>query len=141
VTGRPAIVNAEAATGNHELRNLGLVVSALIAMIFGLLFPLLHRRPIPWWPWALAAPLAAAALIRPALLYYFHVGWNALGKVLGWINTRLILGLLFYAVVTPMGLLMRLLGRSASQRGEAGSRKSFRVESREIPRATFERPF
>ncbi len=34
--------------------------------------------------------------------------WQALGDVLGWINTRIILTVLFYVVVTPAGLLMRL---------------------------------
>jgi hypothetical protein len=141
VISRPAVVNTEAATSNRDLRNFGLLLGALFAMIFGFLLPLLHRRPIPWWPWTLAAMLAAAALVRPALLFYVHAVWNAFGKVLGWINTRLILGLLFYAVVTPMGLLMRLLRRSPSQPGHASSPSSHRVQSREIARASFERPF
>jgi Saxitoxin biosynthesis operon protein SxtJ len=33
------------------------------------------------------------------------------GEVLGWINTRLILGVLFYSLFTPLGLLMRLRGK------------------------------
>jgi hypothetical protein len=141
VTSRPAIVNADTATSNRDLRNFGLLLGALFAMIFGFLLPLLHHRPIPWWPWTLAALLAAAALILPGSLYYVHAAWNALGKVLGWINTRLILGLLFYAVVTPMGLLMRLLRPSALRPGEASPQASYRVQSHEIARANFEKPF
>jgi hypothetical protein len=141
VTGRPAIVNAEAANSNHDLRNFGLVVGSLIIIVFGLLLPLFHRRLMPWWPWPPAALLIVIALLRPGLLYYINTIWNAVGKVLGWINTRLILGLLFYAVVTPMGLLMRLLGRSTVRPGDANSCSSYRVESHEIPQASFERPF
>ena len=126
---------------NRELRDFGLIVGGLIAMIFGLLFPLIHRRPMPWWPWTVAALLVAAALARPALLYYFNSAWNGLGKVLGWINTRLILGLLFYAILTPMGLLGRLLSSSGSKRGSGGPSNSYRIASHEIPVTSFEKPF
>jgi hypothetical protein len=131
----------EGTVSNRELRDFGLVVGGLIAVIFGFLLPLIHRRAIPWWPWTVAVVLAGAAMTRPALLYYFNSAWNALGKVLGWINTRLILGLLFYAVVTPMGVLLRLFARSGSHANDDGVTNSYRVESREIPRTSFERPF
>jgi Saxitoxin biosynthesis operon protein SxtJ len=141
VTRRPAIVNGEAASNARDLRNFGLIVAALFAAIFGLFFPLLHHKSVPYWPWAIAGTLTATALIRPALLYYFNAAWNALGKVLGWINTRLILGLLFYAVVTPMGLLLRLVSRSNADRSDPSGQASYRVQSRDIARTGFERPF
>jgi hypothetical protein len=34
-----------------------------------------------------------------------------LGHVLGWINTRIILGAVFYLIVTPIGLARRLMGK------------------------------
>jgi hypothetical protein len=140
VNRRPA-VNVEAAPNARDLRNFGLIIAALFAAIFGLFLPLLHHKSAPWWPWALAGTLIATALIRPALLYYFDATWNALGKVLGWINTRLILGLLFYVVVTPMGLLLRLVSRSNAARSDPSGQDSYRVQSRDIARAGFERPF
>ena len=36
--------------------------------------------------------------------------------VLGWINTRLILGIFFYLILTPVGLIMRLFGRDPLHR-------------------------
>ena len=126
---------------NRELRNFGLVVGGLFGGVFGLLLPLLHHRPIPWWPWVLAALLTSSALLRPALLYHFHRAWNELGKILGWINTRLILGLLFYVVVTPMGLVMRVLGYFRVQPNRTPELDSYRIESRQMNRDSFERPF
>jgi len=35
----------------------------------------------------------------------------ALGHVLGWINARIILGIVFFVVVMPIGLVMRLFGK------------------------------
>lgn len=133
-------MNNEQVINSKDLRNFGLTTGALIGMLFGLVLPLLHRHPLPWWPWALGALLAATALLRPALLYYFNVVWVALGKGLGWINTHLILGLLFYAVVTPMGMLIRLSGRHRS-RTNGSSPTSYRVASREISRSSFEKPY
>ena len=141
VTHRPAIVNGQAAPNTRDLRNFGLIVAALFAAIFGLFLPLLHHKSASWWPWALAGALTVTALIRPALLYYFNAAWNTLGTALGWINTRLILGLLFYVVVIPMGLLLQLVSRSNTDRSDPGGQDSYRVQSRDIARAGFERPF
>ncbi len=129
------------AVPERELRDFGLILGALFAAIFGLLLPLLHRHRIPVWPWALALSLAVTALLRPALLEYLYKAWSALGGVLGWINTRIVLTMLFYAVVTPTGLIARAFGLLAMQsRGTRGVR-SYRVASHEITKSSFERPY
>lgn len=61
---------------------------------------------------AIAAVLVLLALIAPAVLRPVYRGWMLLGEALGWINTRIILTVVFFLVVTPIGLLLRLFGRS-----------------------------
>jgi len=142
-----AIAGSAASAGTNigaryrELRDFGLITGGLFGAIFGLLLPLLHRQTMPWWPWVLTSVLALAALIRPALLHYFYLAWGALGKVLGWINTRVTLGLLFYVVMTPMGLMARMLGAFASHSSGTGCPDTYRMESRQITRESFEKPF
>lgn len=74
------------------------------------------RRGAPQWVWvtliAVAAVLLIAALVAPSLLKPVYRGWMRLGEALGWVNTRILLTLIFFLVVTPIGLLMRLFGRS-----------------------------
>jgi hypothetical protein len=75
-----------------------------------------------WWrgaaPWVLitlgsiAAVLLLLAAVAPALLRPVYRIWMRIGEALGWVNTRLLLTLVFFLVVTPIGLLMRLFGRS-----------------------------
>lgn len=75
-----------------------------------------------WWrggaPWVLitlvsiAAVLLLLAAVAPALLRPVYRGWMRVGETLGWINTRILLTLVFFLAVTPIGLLMRLFGRS-----------------------------
>lgn len=45
-------------------------------------------------------------ILRP-----IYVGWMTFAFALGWVNTRLILGIVFYLIFTPAGLVMKLLGK------------------------------
>lgn len=103
------------------------ILSALPAMPhkqerhFGFLFTFVFTL-VAFWPlWPLTTPnlywLAgagvwlAAALIYPKGLAPLYKAWMAFGHVLGWINARIILGIVFFAVVMPIGLVMRLFGK------------------------------
>ena len=69
---------------------------------------------------SIAAVLSLLSAIAPSLLRPVYRGWMRLGEVLGWINTRIILTLVFFLVVTPIGLLMRLFGRSPMEPARRG---------------------
>ncbi|MBI3759036.1 MAG: sxtJ, partial [Deltaproteobacteria bacterium] len=99
-----------AKAGAKELRTFGLVLGALFAAFFGV-WPLLRHRGTHLWPWVLAGVLWLFALIWPTALSYLHRGWTRLGLALGWVNTRIILTLLFAITIVPVGLVMRLFGR------------------------------
>jgi Saxitoxin biosynthesis operon protein SxtJ len=133
--------SAETARRRRELREFGLIVGGLFAGVFGLLLPWLHHRGFPLWPWIAAVALAGSALVRPTLLGPVFIAWTKVGHVLGWVNTRVILTLIFFTVLTPMGALMRLLGYEPMARGADPTRDSYRVPSRQITRKEFERPF
>jgi len=123
------------------LRAFGLMTGAIFAGLFGVLFPwLLGHRP-PWWPWALAGTLWIWALALPSSLRPVYRGCMAMGGALGWINTRIILTLLFYAVFFPLGLAMRVAGRDPLKKNIDKSRDSYRVQSRTRSPNHMERPF
>jgi len=67
----------------------------------------------PAWPWILAAAVffAGTGLFAVPVLRPIHTGWMKFAYALAWVNTRLLLGLFFYLVMTPVGLLMRLFGK------------------------------
>ncbi len=64
----------------------------------------------------LAAILVALTLLAPGFLGPIHRVWMGTANALGWFNTRLILGLVYFLVITPTGLLMRLIRRDPLQR-------------------------
>ena len=89
-----------------------LIVSAALLVIAALQW----RRGAPQWVLvtllSIAAALLLGAAVAPALLRPVYRAWMRLGEVLAWVNTRIILTLIFFLVVTPIGLVMRLFGRS-----------------------------
>lgn len=58
--------------------------------------------------WTIATPLFLFGLISPNLLRGVEKVWLGLALVLAWVNTRIILTFLFYALFTPIGVIMRL---------------------------------
>ncbi|MBM3740305.1 MAG: hypothetical protein FJW39_31510 [Acidobacteria bacterium] len=63
--------------------------------------------------WYAAVALASFAIIAPAVLAPFNRMWFRLGRVLGRVTSPVVMALVFFLVITPLGLLMRLLGRDA----------------------------
>lgn len=123
-----------------ELKKFGFVMAAMIAGLFGLLLPWLFGRTLPLWPWIVAVVIALPALFAPLFLAPVHRGWMAVGGVLGWINTRILLAAMFYVVMLPVGLVMRLAGRDPMRRAKSGE-PSYRQPSTERPAQDMERPF
>ncbi len=123
------------------LRNFGLVTGGITAGLFGLLLPWLLELKFPVWPWVIAIVLWCCALVYPRSLRPVYQGWMAIGNVLGWINTRIILGLVFYIVIMPIGLAMRLLGKDPMERKLSYEEKSYRIQSKKPDKQQVERPF
>jgi hypothetical protein len=90
-------------------RSFGLVFAAVFCILGG--WPLVHGEPLHWWALAVAAVFAALALVRPQLLHLLNRAWLAFGRLLHRIVSPLVMGMLFFAAVTPTGWLMRLRGR------------------------------
>ncbi len=125
----------------QELRQFGLIFSALLLALFAGLIPWLLGRAWPLWPWMLAAPIVGLALLLPRALHPLYRFWMAFGAVAGWINTRLILGLLFFLMVLPIGLLMRLLRGDPLRRRLQPEVESYRVDQPAQPPEHVEKPY
>lgn len=124
-----------------ELREFGLITGGILALLFGLLLPWLFDHAFPLWPWIAAGILWAWALLLPASLLPLYRAWMAVGNVLGWINTRIILAFLFYALFLPAGLIMKLLGKDPMNRKIDPSLKTYRVTHPHPEKNHVERPY
>ena len=127
-------------TGPRELRSFGLLMGAIVAALFGLLLPWLFDRSLPYWPWAVGAAFAGTALLWPAALRPVYRLWMRFGHVMATVNAWVILGLVFFAVMTPIGWVMRLLGVDPLHKSAPGA-DTFRTISRQRPPSHMDRPF
>jgi hypothetical protein len=109
----------------RELRSFGLIVGAGFGLIG--VWPLLRGGEPRWVAAGLACSLVLIAFIWPAILRLPFRGWMALGHVLGWVNTRVILGVLFFTVVFMTSLLLRLLGKDPMHRSFDPAVNTYRV--------------
>ena len=137
MTGTPTYNEAD----RQELRTFGLVFAAGIVLIFGLLLPWLFEHPWPMWPWIAAGVLVTTALLLPQLLRPVYWLWMKFGHVLGWINTRLILGITFLLFFVPVALVFHLFGKDPMRRRLDPSANSYRIKSEHLPRERMEKPF
>jgi hypothetical protein len=104
-------------------REFGLVVGGVFALLAG------------WWLYRgkfgtaanvllpLGALLILFGLIWPRGLVWPNRAWMLLAEGLSWVTTRIILGLVFFLVVTPIGVIKRLMGWDPLGRrsGQAGA--------------------
>ena len=123
------------------LRNFGLTTGAAFVVIFGLFFPWLLGRNLPAWPWVTAALLWALALIHPMLLRRIYRAWMRFGLLANRVMTPLVLGIVFFVMISPMALITRLMGKDPMRRTLDPNRKSYRVQSTKRPKQNLERPF
>jgi hypothetical protein len=105
-------------------RSFGLVFAAVFAVI-GLLPLVLHGTSPLWWALGLCAAFALLALLRPAWLRPLNRVWFRFGLLLHKVTSPLVLGLLFYVTVVPIGLLMRALGKRPIPTGFAPDAESY----------------
>lgn len=80
------------------------------------------------WPFAIALAFVLATVLRLRVLDGLNRGWMALAVLLGRIVTPLVMGLIYFGLVTPLGLLMRLTGKDPMQRRFDPSASTYWVE-------------
>jgi hypothetical protein len=128
--------------GRKGLREFGLTTGVAVVVIFALFLPwILELGTWPTWPWIVAALLWLLALVRPLWLRPIYRGWMRFGLLASRVMTPLVLGIVFFVMIAPMGLVMRLRGKDPMQRALDPNQKSYRIRSTSSPREKLEKPF
>ena len=98
------------ATKIKELRNFGFVLGILFPILVGFIIPALSNHEFARWTILVSTPLLLMALINPKGLKKPYQVWISIGNMLGWVNSRIILGLVFILVLQPIAYVMRIFG-------------------------------
>ena len=96
-------------TDNKAIRDFGILIGFILLIIAGILF--YKERASYELIILLGIAFIGLGLGMTIILKPFYSVWMYFAVVLGWLMTRLILGLLFYIVVSPIGFISRLFGK------------------------------
>ena len=103
-----------------QLREFGLLIGFGFPILVGWLLPVLFGHEFRAWTLWIGIPGLILGLISPRLLHYPYKCWMALGHALGWVNSHIILGLVFIVVLQPIAYVMRLTGYDPLRRRRKG---------------------
>src|SRR5262249_23473649 len=115
-----------------QLRSFGFILAGGFLVIG--LWPMIFRHQDPRiWALAIAAVSGLGGLLVPAALRHPYRLWMALGLALGWVNSKILLSIIFYGLVTPTRMVMTAMGRDLLQRKFDQSRSTYRVNRKPRP--------
>jgi hypothetical protein len=129
------------ADDTRELRQFGVTLAAFIGLAFWLVVPWLKESVRPLWPLVVGGALAATALAWPRSILPVHRVLLPVLRVVGAINTWLLLGALYFGILLPVGWVLRRLGRLQYVTRFDPSAESYRIEVAKDHRVRLEEPF
>lgn len=115
------------AASRKDSRNFGLLVGGVFSVI-GLWPALVRGLDLRLWAVVVGGLLVVGGVISPTLLSPFYKVWMRVGHVLGWINTRILLSIVFYVIVTPIAILFRLMGKDTMRQAFSEGSPTYRVD-------------
>lgn len=124
-----------------DLRNFGLLFGSIVAVLFGLLLPYIFNHSYPIWPWYFLGVFFSCAFILPIILKPIYYGWMFFGLIMSRITTPLLMGLVFFTVVFPMGLVMRLFKSDPLGLRFDPNKETYRIKSDKIDKDNLNKPF
>ncbi len=92
-----------------ELRSFGLTMALILGGISVYTLYFNNNSGAIWV--CLTFLFGSSGILAPTILRPIEKAWIRLGEIMGMVVTPIVMGVLFYGIITPMGLLMRALGR------------------------------
>ncbi|MBO8207231.1 hypothetical protein HA149_09200 [Prochlorococcus marinus XMU1406] len=99
-----------------QLRNFGYLIGFGIPLIIGWFIPIIWGHSFRFWTIWVGIISILLAIFKPGLLDYPYRFWMKIGHVLGWINSRIILGIVFIFILQPIAMIMKLTGYDPLQK-------------------------
>ncbi len=116
---------------NREIesnKNFGIIF--FIVFLILALIPLKNNGEIKLWSLIISIIFLYLAIINSKILTPFKKIWIKLGMILGKVISPLIMGLIFFLIITPIGLIIRLFGKDLLNL-KFNKKKSYWIEKKE----------
>ena len=110
-------------TGKKDIRSFGITFGIIFLIIAGFLY---YQEKDSFQLFIyLAGSFYSLGIILPIILKPFYMVWMIFAVILGWFMTKVILSLLFYLIITPIGLFLRIIGKDLLNLKEKKQQKSY----------------
>ena len=119
-------------------RNFGIVFFFVFLIIS--LWPLINENPLRIWSIFVAIIFLILGLINSKLLTQLNILWFKFGKLLGSIVAPIVMGIVFFLVITPIGLIMKIIGKDLLNKRYNNKSKSYWI-NREKSKGTMKQQF
>ena len=113
-----------------QLRQFGFLLGFGFPIIVGWLIPAITGHVFRSWSLWVGCPALILGILKPSLLFFPYKGWMALGIALGWINSKLILGLVYLIILLPIAIFMRIFGYDPLRKKKS-NQKSYRENKKD----------
>ena len=124
-----------------ELRKFGVVILIGFGLIGALLF-WKGRVPTAYWIWAVSGAIGLIAIVLPPLSLPFYWIWMGFAFVMGQIMSRVLIALIFFGILTPIAIVMRMMGRDSLRRLKPSANvASYWIEHPEIEKENYKHLF
>ena len=110
-------------TNKKDLRNFGITIGIILLIITTIVF--YKSEKIIELLFYSGVLLIGFGLVFPKILKPLYFIWMTFAVIIGWVMTRIILSILFYIVITPIGLISRILGRNNFHSKNKGLNNTF----------------
>ena len=108
-----------------KLVEFGLLIGFGTPLFIGWLIPLIYGHSFRVFSIYISIPILLTTLFKPSLLRFPYRAWMKLGDTLGWVNSHIILGLIFICILQPTGFIMKFFGHDPLRK-KFNEKKSYR---------------
>ena len=91
-----------------QLREFAILIGLGFPILIGWFLPMIYGHYFREWTLMIGIPFLIIGAINPRLLFYPYKLWMKIGNFLGWINSHLILGLVFIIVLQPIAFITKI---------------------------------
>ena len=91
----------------NTLREFGIIFGIGLPIIIGWLIPTLFGHSARAWTLFIGIPTVVLSILYPRVLLFPYKFWIKIGNILGWINAKIILGLVFFFILLPISIIMK----------------------------------
>jgi hypothetical protein len=125
-----AVIEINKNPSKKELAWFGLMFLAFFGLIGGIVWWRFQAQTGAYTLWSVAAAVVVVYYAAPSLQKPIYLGWLYAAFPIGWVVSHLVMGIIYYLVITPIALVFKVIGRDALERRIDKNAKTYWVEHR-----------